>query len=123
MGKFRKDEFARAKGEFVEPQAPRGMVNEAKDEQKCDLRDSRLSGPKRLARREEEFIRKQMSKDALERCHDTKLAYVQCASGRSISTAFYCRAVFKEFNECLKQHTTAAEFEQRLAAARQPTAA
>ena len=57
------------------------QASEAKDEQKGDMRDSRLSGPKRLARREEEFIRKQMARDALERCHETKLAYVQCASG------------------------------------------
>ena len=79
-------------------------------------RDARLSGPKRLRFAEKDAVRKQMARDALERCHETRDAYGHCAVGRTVSAAFYCRQLFREFNNCLKQYTTDDEFERRLAA-------
>ena len=82
---------------------------------KADARDGRLSGPMRMWKREEEFVRKQMTTDALNNCHETRDAYIACAKGRSITSPFFCKGLFREFNECLKQYTTDAEFDRRKA--------
>ena len=95
-----------------------------KDELKGDARDDRLSGPQKVKHRHEEQIRKQMYKDAIEACHESRDIYLACASGgwgsvlsvgahvsklpcacagRSISLAWSCRPEFRNFNDCLKQ--------------------
>ena len=51
-----------------------------KDALKGDARDQR-SGPQSLARREREAVRKIMNAEALEKCHETRAAYVECAKG------------------------------------------
>jgi COX assembly protein 1 len=89
-------------------------------EVKGDARDQRLSGPQSLMHREREHVRKQMSAEALEKCHETRDAYVECAKGRTISLPFMCRGVFKDFNSCLSEHTTEAELDRRLAEYRRP---
>ena len=53
----------------------------SKDEYKGDARDLRLSGPQTKAHKDLEFVRGQMMKDALEQCHETRAAYVECARG------------------------------------------
>ena len=82
---------------------------------KGNARDGRLSGPQRLWHREEDAVRKQMKADAIAGCHETRDAYIACAKGRTILSPFYCKGLFREFNECLKQYTTDAEFERRKA--------
>ena len=57
--------------------------------------------------RQAEFERKQHSKRALELCADRVEAYAECATGRTITLPFYCRGVFNELNECLKQQCAA----------------
>ena len=94
-----------------------------KDTLKGDARDERLSGPQRVKHRHEERIRKQMYKEALDRCHETRDVYLACSAGgwrpagavapvsaaactcagRSISLAWTCRTEFRGFNDCLKQ--------------------
>mmetsp|Transcript_57953 Transcript_57953/g.125868 ORF Transcript_57953/g.125868 Transcript_57953/m.125868 type:complete len:102 (+) Transcript_57953:225-530(+) len=83
-----------------------------------DLRDQRLQGPKSRPNREKELVRKEMSADALNKCHETRGVYVDCIRGRTLSGPIYCRGAFKELNECLKQYTTDEEFERRLGAYR-----
>ncbi|EOD06668.1 hypothetical protein EMIHUDRAFT_229375 [Emiliania huxleyi CCMP1516] len=78
-------------------------------EEKSDARDGRLSGPKSFPNRQAEFERKQHSKRALELCADRVEAYAECATGRTITLPFYCRGVFNELNECLKQHKPAEQ--------------
>ena len=87
----------------------------SKDELKSGGRDDRLSGPKRVRHREEEHIRKAMLADARDACPEARAAYVECAKGRTITVAWYCKGLFREFNECLKLYTTDAEFERRKA--------
>ena len=82
---------------------------------KGGARDERLAGPPRMWHREEEAVRNQMKADALANCHETRDAYVACAKGRTITAPFYCKGIFREFNECLKLYTTDAEFERRKA--------
>ena len=57
-------------------------------DKKGDARDGRLSGPKRLKHAEESVVRKQMTKDAITKCHETRDAYLACASG-ALSCASY----------------------------------
>ena len=57
------------------------MQDDARGLDKGDARDARLSGPKKLRFREQDHVRKQMSKDAIEKCHVTRDAYIECARG------------------------------------------
>uniref|UniRef100_A0A7S2JPR7 COX assembly mitochondrial protein n=1 Tax=Haptolina brevifila TaxID=156173 RepID=A0A7S2JPR7_9EUKA len=84
-------------------------------ESKGDARDQRLSGPMPLARRQREAVRKIMNAEALEKCSETRAAYVECAKGRTLSLPFMCRTVFKDFNSCLSQYTTEEELDRRVA--------
>ena len=96
-------------------------------EGKGDARDGRLSGPMTLRHRDRAHVIKQLSAEALEKCHETRAAYVECAKGgfsliahihtarirlfacpmappgRTLSLPFMCRTVFKDFNACLGQ--------------------
>jgi len=94
-------------------------------ETKEEARGDRLHGPTTLRHRDIEHVRKKMLADARDACHETRAAYVECASGvggapqcgaseqadadadaatgRTFSVAWACRSVFKDFNECLKQ--------------------
>ena len=92
----------------------------SKDELKSGGRDDRLSGPKRVRHREEEHIRKAMLADAraTTRAREARAAYVECAKGRTITVAWYCKGLFREFNECLKHHTSDEELARRMEAAR-----
>ena len=95
-------------------------------EGKGDAREERLSGPQRLRVRDRNFVLKQMNAEALEKCSETRAAYVECATGgctprelpvsgpdftrfefalagRTLSISWACRGFFNEFNECLKQ--------------------
>ena len=60
-------------------------------------------------------MRKVLMAEARDKCHETRAAYVECAKGRTLSLPFYCREVFKNFNECLKQYTSEEELEKRIA--------
>ena len=90
----------------------------SKDELKSGGRDDRLSGPKRVRHREEEHIRKAMLAEARDACPEARAAYVECAKGRTITVAWYCKGLFREFNECLKHHTSDEELARRMEAAR-----
>ena len=81
----------------------------SKDEAKSGSRDDRLSGPQRAMHREVEAIRKQMLADARDACPETRAAYVECAKGRTFTVAWYCKGLFREFNECLKNQCAAAK--------------
>ena len=67
-----------------------------------------------LARREREAVRKEMIKEALDKCQDTRAAYVDCARGRTFSIPFMCRSLFLEFNSCLGQYTKEEELDRRV---------
>ena len=73
------------------------------DDVKGGAREDRLSGPQRVQHREQEYVRKQMVAHAREQCHETRAAYAACTAGRTISIAWACRDVFRDFNDCLKQ--------------------
>lgn len=80
---------------------------------KGDAREGRLQGPQRRTHREHEHVRKLMLTEAREKCHETRLAYVTCAKGRTLSLAWACREQFRDFNDCLKRYTTDEELERR----------
>lgn len=83
------------------------------------MNDNNFSGPPpgaaSLRHREREHVKKMMTNEAREACHETRDAYVACAKGRTITLPFMCRGIFKEFNACLANHTTDDELERRLA--------
>ena len=57
-------------------------VNAMSAETKGDARDDRLKGPvHNYLRRDEEKIRKLLGKEALDKCHEPRAAYVACAHG------------------------------------------
>ena len=99
----------------------RDTTDERMPEIKADAREERLSGPQTVMHREREHVRKQMNAEALEKCHETRDAYVECAKGRTFSLPFVCRTVFKEFNACLSQYTTEEELDRRVALYQRPT--
>ncbi|KAL1527113.1 hypothetical protein AB1Y20_015795 [Prymnesium parvum] len=85
-------------------------------ENKGDARDDRLQGPTRLLRnRDRANVIKELAAEAREKCHETRNAYVQCASGRTLTLVWACKGVLREFNECLHQYTTEEQIERRIA--------
>lgn len=52
-------------------------------EVKGDARDERLQGPMRLRHRDRHKVMKELNAEALEKCHETRAAYVECAKGDS----------------------------------------
>ena len=59
------------------------------DENKADAREDRLQGPMRLLHKEREHVRKQMLKDARQKCDETRDAYVACAKGERARHLFF----------------------------------
>ena len=51
------------------------------DEYKGEARDERLQGPMTVQKKELEHVRKKMTADARDKCHETRAAYVECAKG------------------------------------------
>ena len=51
------------------------------DAEKGDAREDRLQGPMRPLHREREHVRKQMLKEARDKCDETRGAYIACAKG------------------------------------------
>ena len=84
--------------------------------EKEDMREDRLQGPMRPMHREEEYVRKQMLKDARDKCDEPRAAYIECAKDRTFTLPFMCRTLFKDFNACLSQYTTDEEFDRRIVA-------
>ena len=101
-------------------------------ESKADAREEKLQGPMRAQHKEREFVRKEMLKEARNKCWETRDAYVECCkgahacvaphqdvhagrkknphtpaeracAGRTFSIPFFCRGLFKDLNECLQQ--------------------
>ena len=69
---------------FTEARAsatPDAAMQQDKDEFKGDARDDRLRGPMKALQKEKEFVRKQMLKDARDKCDETRAAYIECAKG------------------------------------------
>jgi hypothetical protein len=50
-------------------------------EGKSDARGERLQGPMTLRHRDRNFVVKQLNAEAMEKCNETRLAYVECARG------------------------------------------
>mmetsp|Transcript_23411 Transcript_23411/g.62751 ORF Transcript_23411/g.62751 Transcript_23411/m.62751 type:complete len:110 (-) Transcript_23411:297-626(-) len=84
-------------------------------EGKSDARGERLQGPMTLRHRDRNFVVKQLNAEAMEKCNETRLAYVECARGRTLSLSWACKGFFREFNECLHQYTTEEKIERRIA--------
>jgi len=58
-----------------------------------------------LSRREEETLVKTTKARALKECDPLVKEFAECATGRTISVAWACRAHLKKVQECMIQYT------------------
>lgn len=66
----------------------------------------------RLKKKVEEALRSKMKAKALQECDPVAAKYAECATGRTFSVVWKCRAQFKVLNECLRQYTNDEVFEE-----------
>ena len=82
----------RIDGHFHAAATPDLAATMPSDENKADAREDRLQGPMRLLHKEREHVRKQMLKDARQKCDETRDAYVACAKGERARHLFFSPA-------------------------------
>ncbi|KZT55531.1 hypothetical protein CALCODRAFT_472172 [Calocera cornea HHB12733] len=65
-----------------------------------------------LSRREEETLMKVTKAKALKACDDVVREFANCATGRTVSVVWACRAQHKTMQNCMRQYTNADNMER-----------
>jgi len=58
-----------------------------------------------LSRREEDTLMKATKAHALKECDPLVREFAECATGRTVSVAWACKAKYKEVQECISRFT------------------
>lgn len=59
----------------------------------------------RVQKKVEEALRSKMKSKALKECEHMISKFADCATGRTLSVVWTCRAQSRELNDCLHQYT------------------